>query len=366
MNVRTLIVDDSVVVRRTVATVLEAAGGIEVVGTARDGRVGIEQIERLRPDVVTLDVEMPDLDGLQTLALIRQRWPSLPVIMYSSLTERGADVTLTALMQGANDFATKPAELLDRAAVSRHIEEKLAPLVRAWGGTAAIRSGVPRDPAPPDRVGNDTRPAPAAVRASETDLVVLGVSTGGPDALATVVPQLPGGLSAPVVIVQHMPAVFTAMLARRLDAISTLSVSEVTEAVELRPGHVYLAAGGRHVVVGRTANGLRVMPDDGPPEQSCRPAVDVLFRSAATATGSRTLAVVLTGMGQDGLDGSGHIRRAGGRIVVQDEQSSVVWGMPGYIARAGLADSVVPLNAVAAAIASTVGVVSNKSRVGVT
>jgi len=364
VSIRTLVVDDSVVVRRTVTAVLEASGCIDVVGTARDGRVGIEQIERLNPDVVTLDVEMPDMDGLLTLAVIRERWPLLPVIMYSALTATGAETTLTALSLGAVDYATKPTEALSRTAACQQVHDTLVPLIKLWGGRHASArdsgSAPPVSPVPVPPV--PTHPVSRAVvvppvrgsSRSVVQLVVVGVSTGGPDALARILPMLPADLGVPVVMVQHMPPIFTTMFAKRLNGISAIPVSEVTEQTELAAGRIYLAAGGRHLRVTATPAGRMLVPDDGPPENSCRPAVDVLFRSAAATVGANLLAVVLTGMGQDGLIGAEHVTRAGGSVLAQDEQSSVVWGMPGFVARAGLARAVLPLDAIPQAIAAAV------------
>lgn len=354
MSIRTLVVDDSVVVRRTVATVLEAAGGIDVVGTARDGRVGIEQIERLAPHVVTLDVEMPDMDGLLTLAVIRERWPLLPVIMYSALTAKGAETTLTALSLGAVDYATKPTETLSRAAACEQVHDTLVPLIKLWGGRQASSRGDRPAPIPPAAPSVAEPSATRRVPRSGIELVVIGVSTGGPDALARILPMLPAQLGVPVVIVQHMPPIFTAMFAQRLNGISAMPVAEVTERTELLPDHIYLAAGGHHLRVAATSTGRTLIPDDGPPENSCRPAVDVLFRSAAATAGANLLAVVLTGMGQDGLIGAEQVVGAGGSVLAQDEQTSVVWGMPGFVARAGLARAVLPLDDIPRAIVAAV------------
>ena len=347
MTVRALVIDDSVVVRRTVATVLDGAEDIEVVGTASDGRLGLRRIAELRPDVVTLDVEMPGMSGLETLAEVRREWPTLPVIMYSTLTERGAVATLDALSLGAVDYATKPSGATSREDAARQVQDNLLPLVRLWGKTRVGVRPTTRRMGNPHAAGAVATPtAPAARNTGPVQVITMGVSTGGPDALAALVPLLPP-LPVPLLIVQHMPPVFTAMLAQRLDRLCDHPVTEAQDGEPALPGHIYIAPGGQHLQVDRIGTGLRLVLDDGPPENSCRPAVDVLFRSAAAAAPGGVLAAVLTGMGQDGLLGAEVICASGGTVLVQDEDTSVVWGMPGYVARAGLAAAIVPLAGIA-------------------
>jgi len=370
MPIRALVVDDSAVVRRTVTTVLDELDDVEVVGTARDGSAGLVKIAELKPDVVTLDVEMPGLNGIETLRQIRAQFPRLPVIMYSTLTESGADATLDALALGAVDYATKPSGATSREAAQQQVRENLAPLVKLWGRrrAAAPRSAAPAAPATrgpaiaaparvsPTSVGPTQRPRTAR-NVQPIRLVVIGVSTGGPAALAVLLPLLPANLPVPVAVVQHMPPVFTEMLARRLDQLGPLRVREATHGEPALPGHVYLAPGGRHLeVVAAAGDGLTLRLSDGPQENFCRPAVDVLFRSASAAAGPRLLAAVLTGMGQDGLVGARLVRSAGGVVLAQDEETSVVWGMPGYVTRDGLPDAVLPLESIAPAIADFVSV----------
>ena len=341
-TIRVVIVDDSALVRRLITTALRSAPDIEIVGVANDGVEAIEVVDRERPDVVTLDIEMPRLDGLGALSVIRDRHPRLPVIMFSTLTERGATATLDALSRGASDYVTKPSNTGQIGDGIAAVREQLVPRIRALAG---VRHLVPvpalrRKPAP----------APlAAVRA-----VVIGCSTGGPDALARLLPTLPADLGVPVMIVQHMPPVFTALLAQRLDKLSSLTVLEATEGASVEAGTVLLAPGDFHLRVAGRATSAYAVLDQGPQENFCRPAVDVLFRSAATVYGAGTLAVVLTGMGQDGMVGARAIVDAGGRALVQDAESSVVWGMPGAVANAGLAAGVLPLDELGAAIASQV------------
>lgn len=339
-STQVLLIDDSAVVRHLVANILRAEDGIEVVGVAENGRRGLERIEALQPDVVVLDVEMPVLDGLATLRELRPRWPRLPVIMFSTLTERGASSTLNALAVGANDYVTKPGRSAGRAEAEAVVRNSLVPLVHNWGRLARSR---PATPAPLATL------APRSRSAELVSAVVLGSSTGGPVALTNIIPLLPASLPVPVLIVQHMPPVFTRMLAERLNERSALSVVEAAEGMTVRRG-VYIAPGGSHMVVRRAGTEVVVALDDGPPENSCKPAVDVLFRSAVPVWGAGLLAVVLTGMGQDGLKGIEPIVGAGGSAIVQDEVSSVVWGMPGAVAQAGLAEEILPLVDIPSAI----------------
>jgi two-component system chemotaxis response regulator CheB len=346
-TLRVLVVDDSVVIRRLVSQALEAEPDIEVVGTAPNGRLALAKLGHLQPDVVTLDIEMPELDGLATLALLREDHPTLPVIMFSTLTERGAAATLEALALGASDYVTKPAGTtgsLDSALAVIHAE--LVPRIRALC-TRATEPPVP------------VRPRRSATPAPLVQAVVIGVSTGGPSALAEVLPALPGDLAVPVLVCQHMPPVFTRLLAERLDTKSALSVREAADGDEVRPGTVMIAPGGMHMIVDRRTDRTPVIrTNTAPPENSCRPAVDPLMRSAVAVYGAGVLGIVLTGMGQDGLRGTEAVIANGGRVIVQDERTSVVWGMPGYVAKAGLAEAVLPLDEIAPEIARRVAAAS--------
>ena len=340
---RVLVVDDSVVIRRLVTQALDAEPDIEVVGTAANGRLALAKLDHLQPDVITLDIEMPEMDGLTTLTKIREHHPRLPVIMFSTLTERGADATLEALSRGATDYVTKPSHTGSMDAGLERIREELVPRIRAL----CPRLAPPVTAVPSSRVPTRPRTTPAAM----VQMVVIGVSTGGPSALAELIPALPGDLGVPVLVCQHMPPVFTRLLAERLDAKSALHVHEAADGDVIGPGGVWLAPGGMHMVVHRLPGQPGVVHTNvEPPENSCRPAVDPLMRSAVDSYGSGVLGVILTGMGQDGLRGCEHIVSVGGRVLVQDEQSSVVWGMPGYVAKAGLADRVLPLDGLAAEI----------------
>ncbi len=347
-KIRVLIVDDSVVIRRLVSDVLSGDPEIEVASTAANGRIAIAKIPQVNPDLVTLDIEMPEMDGLETLREIRKVYPRLPVIMISTLTARGAEDTLDALSMGASDYVTKPANVGSASAGMQRIRDELIPKIKAFCSKV---------------IGFEVSPSPSLMRNLESpvgkvenlkskirmppqpiDIVAIGVSTGGPNALAALLPTLPADFPVPIVIVQHMPPIFTKLLAERLENTSSIGVSEGESGQDLRPGHAWVARGDYHMVLERNHHAVRVQLQQEPPENSCRPAVDVLFRSVAKIYGANVLAVVLTGMGQDGLRGCEWVHEAGGTVVVQDEASSVVWGMPGFVANAGLAEKVLPLD----------------------
>ncbi|MBL9079069.1 MAG: chemotaxis response regulator protein-glutamate methylesterase [Planctomycetes bacterium] len=334
---RILVVDDSSVARSLVVQVLTGEPGL-VVETAADGQLALEQIDRQPPDLVLLDVEMPVLDGISTLRAIRRQHPRLPVVMFSALTQRGAAITIEALVAGADDYLPKPRGMEGLAAMRDQLRSDLLQRVRSLCG----RNRQPGKPRP--------TPTAAVLPAGRIDVLAIASSTGGPNALAELLPALPRDLPVPVVVVQHMPATFTTMLAKSLDAKCDLEVAEGQDGGAVVPGRVWIAPGGQHMVVRRDGDRHVLGLNQEPPENSCRPAADVLFRSVAQTYGSRVLAVVLTGMGSDGCAGSAQIRRAGGAVLAQDEATSVVWGMPGAVARAGLADAVLPLTELAPAI----------------
>lgn len=358
--IRVLVVDDAVVVRRLVSDTVAADPAIEVVGAAANGQIALAKIGQLAPDVVILDIEMPVMDGLQTLAELRKTHPRLPVVMFSTLTERGASATLDALSLGASDYVTKPSNTGSVTVALKRISDELIPKIKALApGLGTVRPDARRAvAAPPVSRPVPGRPAIAPPAAAGTvrsapgrvDVVAIGVSTGGPNALAEVLPALPADLRVPVVVVQHMPPLFTKLLAERLDGKSAIDVHEGASGDVLRPGGAWIAPGGMHMLVERRGTSVRLRLTEDPPENSCRPAVDPLFRTVAAAYGGNCLAVVLTGMGQDGLVGSQDVVAAGGQVIAQDEETSVVWGMPGYVAGSGLADAVVPLGAVAGEI----------------
>jgi two-component system chemotaxis response regulator CheB len=340
--VRVLVVDDSVVVRRLVGDALSSTPGIEVVGTASSGAVALAKIPSVRPDVVTLDVEMPGLNGIETLTRIRQRYQKLPVIMFSTLTERGASTTLEALSLGASDYVTKPTNSESLADSMEHVRRELVAKILALASGRST-AATQRSPVLLGKTGRQ-----------RIEVVAIGVSTGGPNALAAVIPHIPRDFPVPVVIVQHMPALFTRLLADRLSSQSQIRVREAEAGAKLEPGHAWIARGDYHMTVARKGTSTVLNLDQGPPENSCRPAVDPLFRSVAQVFGAGSLAIVLTGMGSDGASGVAQIKRAGGEIFVQDEATSVVWGMPGAVVSAGMADKICPLNEISQEIVNRI------------
>ena len=470
--VRVMLVDDSSVVRRLLTAALARHAEVEVVGTAANGVIALSKIPQLSPELLILDIEMPEMDGISLLGALRVQYPRLPVIMFSTLTERGASVTFDALAAGADDYVLKPStqsgETLDsivsgillpkilgltrsrlglaiQAALStfatadapdtkrftglkpssaglptRSLSQRpvapsnpFAAAADAYAGkytlkspgvqapsapaltrprlggtppsspeptfgrgslpanpTTGLRELAPRQPATLEsglkpgpvapKVATGSAPSrtlavPAKAPRQPAQIIVIAASTGGPNALADIVPRLPAGLSVPVVIVQHMPPIFTRCLADRLSARSELRILESQGGERLTAGHVYIAPGNRHLEVVRDAEGVRTLLSDGPPENSCRPAADVTMRSIARAYGAGTMGVVLTGMGHDGLRGAREICDAGGRVLVQSGSTCVIWGMPKAVEEAGLAEAVVPLAELAAAILHRVG-----------
>ena len=338
--IRVLLVDDSVVIRKLLSGTLSADPALEVVGTASDGRIGLAKIANLHPDLVTLDIEMPVMDGLATLAELRKLYPKLPVIMFSTLTERGAAATLEALSLGASDYATKPSNTGSAEVALEAIRADLIPKIKALCAGHSRKLQTLPPPRPPLRLFK----APIDRR---IELVAIGTSTGGPNALAEVLPRIPKDFPVPLVVVQHMPPIFTRLLADRLAGRSAIPVEEGSDGALLSPGHAWIAPGNFHMTVVHFHAGWRLQLDQNPPEHSCRPAVDPLFRSVAAAGRSGVLGVVMTGMGSDGVLGAQRIREAGGEVIIQDEASAVVWGMPGLVYAAGQADGVYSLDQLA-------------------
>lgn len=340
--IRILVVDDSVVVRRLLSDTLSQDPTLEVVATASDGRIALAKIPVLKPDLITLDVEMPVMDGLATLAEIRKLYRKLPVIMFSTLTERGASATLDAIALGASDYATKPSDTGSPAAAVECIQTELIPKIKALCCPVVLQPRLAAKAGPPVKVRTGPRP--------RIEIVAIGTSTGGPNALAEVLQRIPSDFPVPIVVVQHMPPIFTKLLAERLASRSAIGVEEGRAGAVLSPAHAWIAPGDFHMRVIRAGLGFRLNLNQAPPENSCRPAVDVLFRSVAETYRASTLGVVMTGMGSDGVRGAEAIRQAGGEVIVQDEASSVVWGMPGLVQAAGQADGIYPLSDLASEI----------------
>ena len=346
-RIRVLIVDDSAVMRSLLRSVVSTDSALEVAGTASDGLSALNALSVVRPDLVLLDVEMPVMDGLETLKQMRERAPRLPIIMCSALTQRGAQVTIESLASGASDYVAKPAGQVSREAATQALAAELIPKIRAL----TIRRAAPFG----------TRSAglfPAAPRISERRIptaapaaVVIGVSTGGPAALDVILPALPASFPLPVFVVQHMPDLFTRQLAERLNTRCALGVREASEGMVVRGGQIYIARGDWHMkLVTAPGQPYTLHLDQAPLENHCRPAVDVLFRSAAQVYGGNLLAVMLTGMGHDGLAGTRTLYQLGATILAQDEATSAVWGMPGAIVHESLAHAVLPLRQIAAEI----------------
>ncbi len=341
---RVLIVDDSAVVRQILSEILASDAGIEVVGTAADPLLAREKIKRLAPDVITLDVEMPRMDGLAFLENLMRLHP-LPVVMISSLTERGADTTLQALALGAVDFVSKPK--LDVARGLAGYAEEIIEKVKA-AARSRVRPLV-RGAAPPKLTLPAMAASPVAPGAQfrTTDrLIALGASAGGTEALRVVLESLPADAPA-VVMTQHLPATFSTAFAERLDRHSAMAVREASDGEAVLPGHAYLPPGGRHLRVIRDGARWRCRIDDGPAVNRHKPAVDVLFQSVAQSAGANAIGAILTGMGDDGARGLLQMRQAGAPTLVQDEASSVVWGMPGAAFKLGAAEEIVPLERIA-------------------
>jgi two-component system chemotaxis response regulator CheB len=328
VTTRVLVVDDSVVARKVIASILVDAG-FDVVGTAATGAIALAKIPRLDPDIVTLDLDMPEMDGLEALSEIRRRFPSVRVVMVSNHTERGASATVEALFRGASDYVTKATRASTAAEAREEVAAQLVPKLRSLV-TVPTRPVVT-----PATVSEPTEARPVAA-------VGIAASTGGPKALAALLRELPADLPVPVLVVQHMPESFTAYLAERLDAQCAPTIREAADGDRPGPGGVWIAPGSRHLEVRRTDDGPRFVTTSDPAVNSCRPSADVLFRSMVECWGAGVLAAVLTGMGQDGLRGAEAIRRAGGRVIAQDRPSSVVWGMPGQVVGAGLSDLIAP------------------------
>jgi two-component system chemotaxis response regulator CheB len=347
MTIKVLIVDDSVVVRRMLVSLLESEPGIEVVGWAGSGVSALQKLPILDPDVVLLDVMMPDLDGIKTVQRMRLTHPTMPVIMCSSLTESGADVTLRALAAGATDHVAKPGPGANQLGIFR--EELLSKVLEL--------GAVSQRPQRVDAVQVDVTLAPpplTAVRPATIQAIAIGCSTGGPNALATVFSRLPGDLPVPIFIVQHMPKLFTRTLAERLSASSKLRVSEATHGMAVEPGRAYLAPGDFHMKPGRHGGQVVTLLTEDAPEHSCRPAVDVLFRALARFYRDGVLACVLTGMGQDGLSGARELVLAGSKVLAQSAETCVIPSMPGAIVDARLADKVLHLDGLADEIVARV------------
>lgn len=351
MAVKVLVVDDSGFFRRRVSEILSADPNIQVVGTATNGREAIDQALALKPDVITMDYEMPMMDGITAVRNIMQRCPT-PVLMFSSLTHEGARVTLDALDAGAVDFLPKNFEDISRnpEKVKQMLCEKVHTIARSNRRTAPVAAPAPLSaPAhtpsalarPATAAPSSPGPAPAAVKRKSYRLVAIGTSTGGPVALQRVLTQLPANFPAPIVLIQHMPAAFTKAFAERLDKLCRISVKEAEDGDLLRPGLALLAPGGKQMMVDQRGM-VKILPGDE--RLNYKPCVDITFGSAAKSFADKVLAVVLTGMGADGREGARLLKQGGSQVWAQDEASCVIYGMPMAIVKANLADAVYSLD----------------------
>ena len=343
-----MVVDDVAMVRRLVADSLSTDPAIVVVGSAANGREALERIPTLRPDLLVLDYEMPEMDGLETLIEVRRRHPGVRIVIFSSYTWQGAKVTLDALWHGADDYVMKAraSDLHDATEIVRNqLLTKIRGLFELDGPTPAPATtgpaGTTQAPGPLERSATRLRTA-----SSRVEVVVIGASTGGPRALSRVLERIPPQFPLPILVVQHMAPVFTKHLAERLAQQTSLPCAEAEDGARAEPGSVAIAPGDRHMIVEESQGGVRIRLTADPPVHSCRPALDPLFQSAAAVYRAGTLGVVLTGMGVDGVDGASAIRSAGGQVVVQNQASSVVWGMPGAVARQGFANEVLDLDSI--------------------
>jgi two-component system, chemotaxis family, protein-glutamate methylesterase/glutaminase len=369
MKLRALVADDSVLFRRVLADALASLPDVDVVGTVSNGRLAVQRTRELRPDLLTLDMEMPEMDGLAVLDALKQSGERTSVIVVSALTKKGGHLTIRALENGAFDFITKP-DAANAEESRQAILREVTPRIRALANRLEIRSILGNKTA----VASATAPAPQAspkpaanaldgiagrmsrlANSSKPEMVLIGVSTGGPNALARLLPGIRGNLGVPILIVQHMPPVFTQSLAETLTAKCTLRVREAAHDELIEPNTAYIAPGGRQMRLQAGPNGVKTIQiTDDPPENNCRPAVDYLFRSAANQFPGRSMAVIMTGMGSDGTLGLRLLRRHGCFTIAQDEASCIVYGMPKAAVDAGLADVVLPLESIAARITASV------------
>jgi two-component system chemotaxis response regulator CheB len=353
MTTRVLVVDDASIFRRIVSEALSTIPGVELVGTAANGKQALGRIASLHPDLITLDIEMPEMNGLEVLEAMRTSGENTSVIMLSSLTVQGGRMTVRALESGAFDFITKPECGSPQDNMAR-LRENLRPMIQALARKREIRSilnSKGSEVSSPTAQPIFRAPVVQGRIRSGPPIVLIGVSTGGPTALAEVLPALPAGIGAPVFIVQHMPPHFTEALAERLQTKCAIPVKEARDGEIACMSHAYLAQGGRHMKLAPGQHGeIVIRITDDPPENICRPSVDYLFRSVAQHFPGRSIAVILTGMGNDGTEGMRLLKLGGSPTIAQDEASCVVFGMPREAIRAGVVDTVVPLSKIAGAI----------------
>jgi len=354
---KVLVVDDTVVYRKIVSDILEEIPDVQVVGSAHNGKAAMLKVAALKPDLLILDIEMPEMTGIEVLEQLQATGADVGAIMLSTLTQEGGAVTMQALERGAFDFIPKPQSgtMTDNRSA---VKNALIPMLKAYIRQRAVRKllkrragqmAKPALAAKPDRFEQKRPAARIGTAGGPADIISIAISTGGPKALAAMLPALPADIGVPILIVQHMPPMFTRSLAESLDRKCAIKVKEAESGEPIQPGTAYIAPGGRQMKVAAGSDGLARMIkiNDDPPENNCRPSADYLFRSVATHYLGRTVAVVMTGMGSDGAAGAGLLKRNGAVVVAQDAASCVVYGMPKAVIDAGIADTVVPLDAIA-------------------
>ncbi len=354
VTLKVLVVDDSAMYRKIVQDVLEAFPNVEIVGTARNGKIALSKAASLKPDLLTLDIEMPEMDGLEVLEHLKKEVPDAVAIVFSAYTTEGARITLRALELGAFDFIPKPS--------SGNLEEnkdrfkfEIAPMLEELDRIKREKTVV-KENFLPQQAQRVAAPAPLPQHAQHSKVVAIGISTGGPVALTKLIPKIPADIGVPIFIVQHMPPMFTEALARKLDAISDISVKEAVDGELIQANTVYIAPGGKQMKVSRSAkdNYLVVRVTDDPPEKNCKPSVDYLFRSISRHYGKYATGVIMTGMGYDGTDGLKLMKQRGAVIIAQDESTCAVYGMPRKPVETGIADVIAPLNLLAEEICRTI------------
>jgi len=369
-NLRVLVVDDTIVYRKAVSDIIAEIPGVELVGVAHNGKIALAKIQTLKPDILTLDIEMPEMNGIEVLAELQKNYPGVGAVMLSTLTAEGSEMTMRALELGAFDFILKP-QSRNQIEGKKEIKAALEPILKAFAkskfasslisrrglipAVPALKRTIPGQPPSPTKT---LRPLSqkSAMRRGKSEIIAIGISTGGPNALNQMLPKLPGDLGVPVLIVQHMPPVFTKSLATSLDKKCALTVKEAVDGENIMPNIVYIAPGGKQMKLIAGTDGLhrRIKITDDPPENSCKPSVDYLFRSVADYYVGRATAVIMTGMGSDGTLGLGILKDKAAFIIGQDEGSCIVYGMPKAPAELGYLDVVAPLGKIADEIVSSV------------
>lgn len=371
-KLRVLVVDDTIVYRKAISDIIEEIPGVELAGVAHNGKIALAKIATLKPDILTLDIEMPQMNGIEVLAEIQRNKLGIGAIMVSTLTAEGSDMTMRALELGAFDFILKP-QSKNQTEGKREIRASLEPILKAFArsrfsSTLISRAGriaptiipVKKTPAGQATAGTaqfrSLTTKPGGARRGKSEIVTIGISTGGPNALNQMLPRLPGDLGVPVLIVQHMPPVFTKSLAASLDKKCQLTVKEAEDGENILPNVVYIAPGGKQMKLVAGTDGLhrKIKITDDPPENSCKPSVDYLFRSIGDYYVGRTTAVIMTGMGSDGTKGLGVLKDKAAYIIGQDESSCIVYGMPKAPAELGYLDVIVPLGKIADEIVKSV------------